>query len=566
MGIYLGSNDLLGGGGGAQPGDLVAINQDGTATNDPTTNFIIDYNGSKYIRTGITIPTTSTTTNTYPDHILPPVTDESAVNDQQVGSDPAITSIENGIRSSVEIQSGSSLTRLLGHNTSQVALYFTPFGGDDTNIYASYLHGQTPQGLYIINKSTGAITDYQFPFGSTAPAALSSSARLSYIMGKGLLSNKLLCAFGNTSTEQGFMVLNKNGTVDTSFNTGLFSNGVYIQTSTGTPLYYGLAVNQNSKRWTGWMKVNPDEWASSSGASHINGSTTGNATIPSSNSFELRYVTIFGYIYPGGHYYTAIDHATCSMRSGIGLANAQLAMKWNMEDGTLAPNSTTWSATNSYNDYSYSNVSPGNFGDNYNTASEAQAALDALNTANSTSYHSFPIAHMRENYSATSYNDTYTSNGSIDSRVVSPYPYNKSNFNEIAGEPVIASTVTTIARTRGMLIFDSDNDDPSFWAFVRVAGFETEANPGVTVANKMYLVEYPATVAQRALSSSKGAQGYIRPMYYDIRDKSISFGSQGSTPLAGQRTTGPYTDIYHDDLVDGDKRSKFKFPIWVKLE
>ena len=72
MGLYLGANALGGGGGGgSQPGDLVAINQDGTATNDPTTNFIIDYNGGKYLRTGITIPTASTSANAYPENILP---------------------------------------------------------------------------------------------------------------------------------------------------------------------------------------------------------------------------------------------------------------------------------------------------------------------------------------------------------------------------------------------------------------------------------------------------------------------------------------------------------------
>ena len=564
MGIYLGAN-ALGGGGGSQPGDLVAINQDGTATNDPTTNFIIDYNDGKYLRTGITIPTVSTSANAYPENILPAMTLPSGTpNSQLVGNGNMVTSIDNIVRSTVEIQAGTALTRLTssGVNIGQFALYSIPFGGDDTHIYSSFQHTVAAgRGLYITNKSTGATTHHEFPFGSSIPASFSSSGRLSFVMGKGLLADKILVAFGNSSTESGLMVINKSGTVDTSFNAGLFSSGVYKQTGSGSsnPVYYAMAVNSNSKRWTGWMKVNPDAWASSSGASHISGSTSGNATIPSSNTFELRYVTVYGYIYPGGHYYTALDHATGSLRSGIGLAQNQLAMQWTMEDGTSGPNSVNWNDGNYIDDFSSPGATPVGFGAKYDTASAAQAALDALNTANGTSYNSFPKAQMGASNDQT----TYTSNGSVESRVVSSFDWNLVNLNEIVGEAV--AVTGTAARTRGVLAFDSASNDPSFWALVRIENFETVANPGVAIT-KVYLVEYPATVAKRNLADSAGAQGYVRPMYYDIRDQSVSFGAGGTGTTAGQRTTGTHTNKHHTSLVDGDQRSKFKFPIWVRLE
>lgn len=565
MGIYLGAN-ALGGGGGSQPGDLVAINQDGTATNDPTTNFIIDYNDGKYLRTGITIPTISTSANAYPENILPAMTLPSGTpNSQLIGNENVVTSIDNIVRSTVEIQAGTALTRLTssGVNTGQFALYLIPFGGDDTHIYSSLTNSLAAgRGLYITNKSTGVMTHHEFPFGSSIPASFASSGRLSYVMGKGLLADKILVAFGNSSTESGLMVINKSGTVDTSFNAGLFSSGVYKQTGSGSsnPLYYGMAVNSNSKRWTGWMKVNPDAWASSSGAAHISGSTSGNATIPSSNTFELRYVTIYGYIYPGGHYYTAIDHATGSLRSGIGLAQNQLAMQWTYENGSAGPSSASWNDTNYIDDTSYAGATPVGFGAQYDTASAAQAALDALNTANGTSYNSFPKAQMGASNDQT----TYTSNGSVESRLVSSFDWNLTDIDEIVGEPAVIGSTAPL-RTRGVLAFDSASTDPSFWALVRIDNFETVANPGVAIT-KVYLVEYPATVAKRNLSNSNGAQGYVRPMYYDIRDQSVSFGAGGTGTTAGQRTTGTYPDKHHTSLVAGDKRSKFKFPIWVRLE
>ena len=563
MGIYLGAN-ALGGGGGSQPGDLVAINQDGTATNDPTTNFIINYNDGKYLRTGITIPTVSTSANAYPENILPSMLLPS-VDGQLLGNENTVTSINNVVRSTVEIQAGTALTRLTssGVNTGQFPTYLIPFGGDDTHIYSSLTNSLAAgRGLYITNKSTGVMTHHEFPFGSSIPASFASGGRLSYVMGKGLLADKILVGFGNSSTESGLMVINKSGTVDTSFNAGLFSSGVYKQTGSGSsnPLYYGMAVNSNSKRWTGWMKVNPDAWASSTGAAHISGSTSGNATIPSSNTFELRYVTIYGYIYPGGHYYTAIDHATGSLRSGIGLAQNQLAMQWTYEDGSAGPSSASWNNTNYIDDTSYAGATPVGFGAQYDTASAAQAALDALNTANGTSYNSFPKAQMGRSNSQT----TYTSNGSVESRLVSSFDWNLADINEIVGEPAVIGS-TAALRTRGVLAFDSASTDPSFWAFVRIDSFETVANPGVAIT-KVYLVEYPATVAKRNLSNSNGAQGYVRPMYYDIRDQSVSFGAGGTGNSAGQRTTGTYPDKHHTSLVAGDKRSKFKFPIWVRLE
>ena len=570
MGIYLGAK-ALGGGGGSQPGDLVAINQDGTATNDPTTNFIINYNDGKYLRTGITIPTVTTSANAYPENILPSMSLSTSVDGQLLGNENTVTSIDNIVRSTVEIQAGTALTRLTssGVTTTSFASLLIPFGGDDTHIYSSFVNSLTAgRGLYITNKSTGVMTHHEFPFGSSIPASFSSSGRISYVMGKGLLADKILVAFGNTTTESGLMVINKSGTVDTSFNAGLFSSGVYKQTGSGgsNPLYYGIAVNSNSKRWTGWMKVNPDAWASSTGAAHISGSTSGNATIPSSNTFELRYVTIYGYIYPGGHYYTAIDHATGSMRSGIGLAQNQLAMQWTMEDGTSAPNNSGWGNTNYMDDWGYAGTTPVGFGARYDTASAAQTALDALNTANGTSYNSFPKAQMGSQ-SNLNLPTTYTSNGSVESRLVSTFNWGLVDINEIVGEPaVIGSTIR--ARTRGVLAFDSgssDPSDPSFWALVRIDNFETVANPGVAIT-KVYLVEFPATVAKRNLSNSTGAQGYVRPMYYDIRDKSVSFGAGGTGTTAGQRTTGTYPDKHHTSLVAGDKRSKFKFPIWVRLE
>lgn len=565
MGIYLGAK-ALGGGGGSQPGDLVAINQDGTATNDPTTNFIINYNDGKYLRTGITIPTVSTSANTYPENILPTMLSPSGTPDSQLlGNENVITGISNIVRSTVEIQAGTALTRLTssGVTTNSFASYLIPFGGDDTHIYSGFYHPLAAgRGIYITNKSTGAMTHHEFPFGSSTPAALSSSARLSYVMGKGLLADKILVAFGNSSTESGLMVINKSGTVDTSFNAGLFSSGVYKQTGSGSsnPLYYAQAVNANSKRWTGWMKVNPDAWASSSGASHISGSTSGNATIPSSNTFELRYVTIYGYIYPGGHYYTAIDHATGSLRSGIGLAQNQLAMQWTYEDGSAGPSSSSWNDTNYIDDTSLAEATPVGFGAKYDTASAAQAALDALNTANSTSYNSFPKAQMGASNSQT----TYTSNGSVESREVSDFDWNLVDLNETVGEPAVIGSTAPV-RTRGVLAFDSADNDPSFWALVRIDNFETVANPGVAIT-KVYLVEYPATIAKRNLSNSSGAQGYVRPMYYDIRDQSVSFGAGGTGTTAGQRTTGTHSNKHHTSLVVGDKRSKFKFPIWVRLE
>ena len=563
MGIYLGAN-ALGGGGGSQPGDLVAINQDGTATNDPTTNFIIDYNGGKYLRTGVTIPTASTSANTYPENILPTMV-SGAVDSQLVGNENSVTSINNIVRSTVEIQAGTALTRLTssGVNEGQFAQYLIPFGGDDTHIYSSFLNSVTAgRGLYITNKSTGAMTHHEFPFGSSIPAAFASSGRLSYVMGKGLLADKILVAFGNGATESGLMVINKSGTVDTSFNAGLFSSGVYKQTGSGAsnPLYYGIAVNSNSKRWTGWMKVNPDAWASPDGALHISGSTSGNATIPSSNTFELRYVTIYGYVYPGGHYYAAIDHATGSLRSGIGLPQCQLAMQWTFENGSAGPATVSWSNTTYIDDFSYPGATPVGFGAQYDTASAAQAALDALNTANGTSYNSFPKAQMGQSNNQT----TYTSNGSVESRVVSSFDWNLVDINETVGEPAVIGGLPP-QRTRGVLAFDSASNDPSFWALIRITGFETVANPGVAIT-KMYLVEYPATVAKRNLSISGGAQGYVRPMYYDIRDQSVSFGAGGTGTTAGQRTTGAYPNKHHTSLVAGDKRNKFKFPIWVRLE
>jgi hypothetical protein len=448
MGIYLGATGL-GGGGGSQPGDLVAINQDGTATNDPTTNFIINYNDGKYLRTGITIPTVSTSANTYSENILPPMMGPS-VDGQLLGNENVVTAIENVVRSTVEIQAGTALTRLTASNvnTGQFPEYLIPFGGDDTHIYSAFAWSASPsaRGLYITNKSTGVMTNHEFPFGSSIPAGFSSSGRLSYVMGKGLFANKILVGFGNSSTESGLMVINKSGTVDTSFNAGLFSSGVYKQTGSGSgnPLYYGMAVNSNSKRWTGWMKVNPDAWASSSGAAHISGSTSGNATIPSSNAFELRYVTIYGYIYPGGHYYTAIDHATGSLRSGIGLSHNQLAMQWTYEDGTAGPSNASWNNTNYIDDTNYAEATPVGFGAQYDTASAAQAALDALNTANGTSYNSFPKAQMGPSNNTQT---TYTSNGSVGSRVVSSFDWNLADLNDIVGEPAVIGSTAPI-RTR----------------------------------------------------------------------------------------------------------------------
>jgi hypothetical protein len=224
MGIYLGATGL-GGGGGSQPGDLVAINQDGTATNDPTTNFIINYNDGKYLRTGITIPTVSTSANTYSENILPPMMGPS-VDGQLLGNENVVTAIENVVRSTVEIQAGTALTRLTASNvnTGQFPEYLIPFGGDDTHIYSAFAWSASPsaRGLYITNKSTGVMTNHEFPFGSSIPAGFSSSGRLSYVMGKGLFANKILVGFGNSSTESGLMVINKSGTVDTSFNAGLF--------------------------------------------------------------------------------------------------------------------------------------------------------------------------------------------------------------------------------------------------------------------------------------------------------------------------------------------------------
>jgi hypothetical protein len=569
MGLYLGAN-VLGGGGGSQPGDLVAINQDGTATNDPTTNFIIDYNGGKYLRTGITIPTVTGSANTYSENILPSMVTPSGTSSgadlQLVGNVAIQTSLSGTVRSTIEITGTAALPKLMtSSSANNFRTYMIPFGGDNTHIYASYENTQTSsKGLYITNKSTGATTVHTFPFGSSIPTT--TGGRLSFILGKGLFADKILCIFGNSTTEQGFMAINKSGTVDTSFNAGLFTSGVYRPSSGTTSMYYGAGVNANSKRWNGWMKVNPDAWALASGAADLSGSTSGNATIPSSNTFELRYVTIIGYIYPGGHYYTALDHATGSMRGGIGVSQNQAAMQWTYEDGSAGPSNTGWNDTHYINDTTYAGATPVDFGDLYDTASAAQAALDTLNTANSTSYNSFPKAQMGASTTNGLDINTFTSDGSVESRVVSAYPWSIANISEAVGEPALLGSSGTYYRTRGVLAFDAADNEPSFWAFVRVDAFEKEANPGVTIS-KLYLVEFPALVAQRTSSiTSSGAQGYIRPMYYDIRDKSISYGAAPATTQNGQRTTGVKELRHHTNLVTGDTRSKFKFPIWVKLE
>lgn len=563
MGIYLGANALGGGsgGGGAALGDLVPINQDGTSTDDPTTNFIIERDGAKYLRTGITINDFQNDLP-YEENVLPYVYEGALDSQKIVGGVVGITSLPNALRSSLEV-TGSP--QLIADNNAYAQLWAF-FHKDDTHsfIYRTANVSTSTKHLLKVDNSTGAMQEFAFPFGATGLGALSSSARFKFTVGKGLFANKILLQYGNSSTESGFIVLNKDCAIDTSFNHGLFSGGKWVVTGSGSsnPMYYGIALNTNSRYWQGWMKVHPDNWARSAGAAHVNGSTSGNASIPSSDEFELRYVTITGYIYPGGHYYTALDHATASVRSGIGLADAQLAMKWELRGGSAAPNTLYWdpSITSVDTPTPVSNNYPmWSFGDIYDTAAEAQAALDTLNTANGTSYNSFSWTAI----SQYSYGGIWTaeSNGDISTS----FAYAISTFEKLQNADIVGEELSVKGtRYNGVGVANpssSDADGYSFYYLVRIVDYQTAANPGTNVT-KHFLIEMPATVSSINAMDKKVTQGYIRPMYYDIRDDSISYG----TGSVSQRTTGPHTDQHHDNLVSGDTRSKFIWPLWVRVE
>lgn len=563
MGIYLGAN-VLGGGGGAALGDLVPINQDGASTDDPTTNFIIERDGAKFLRTGITINNFQADLP-YEPNVLPYVYEGTLDNQKVVGGNVGITELVDTLRSSLEVTGAAQLE---ADNVNYARLWAF-FHKDETHsfIYRTSNTSTSTKHLLKVDNSTGAVQEFAWPFGATGlSSSLSSSSRFKFTIGKGLFSDKIIVQYGNSSTESGFIVLNKDCAVDTSFNHGLFSSGKWIVTGTGAsnPMYYGMAVNTNSRFWQGWMKVHPGNWASTSGAAHVNGSTSGNASIPYSNAFELRYVTMTGYIYPGGHYYTALDHATASIRSGIGLADAQLAMKWNMRGGTVAPiqSSAPWDPSISTTDTPTpvsNNYPTWSFGDIYDTATEAQAALDTLNTANSTSYNSFSWTSISD----YSYSGIWTaeSNGDIGTSVA----YDADTFEKLKNSDIVGEELAVDGtRYNGVGVANPSSSDPdgySFYYIVRIADYQTAANPGTNVT-KHFLIEMPATATSINNMAKRISQGYIRPMYYDIRDNSISYGTGG----VSQRTTGPFTDEHHDDLVSGDTRSKFIWPLWVRVE
>lgn len=558
------------GGGGVGLGEFVAVPQDGTHTSDQTTNFIIEHNGGKYLRTGITIKSNDSGVLPYSENILPKV-NNTTINNQVIGDDSVAINFPDGVRSSVKL-TGSGATTFASVGDTELKL--TAVVGQDSSNYflaqPGYSNTTDARGkLFKVNKSTGATTVFTFPFGATAPSSLGGNHRFHWVEGKGLFDGKIICAYWNSSTDQGLIAVNKSdGAVDTGFDTGLFSDGVLRETGTGAtaPLYYGLG--SNSSHWSGYAQIKESEWVDSSGAAKYNGTTSGNASIPASTNFEMRYVSIWGYLYPGGHYYVALDHATASLRGGINLSQLGQAFKANMLDGAALPTSTSQNfnvTTGNAVDRSYQ---LSNWGDVYSSASAASTALTAKNTADSTSYDSFGMTAIVASTAATQTFKIFTSNGSIGTRGDRTTDLNKLEASDIVGEALdVEGTQITGS---GKLMLSSATDDAataaSFYLPKRIKTYQTTANTGTDVTSD-FIIEFPAKTDDIDGLAKVTAQGYVRPMYYDTRDKSISYGDGETTGATRtQRTTGPHTNIHHNNLTSGDKRSKFMWPIWVRIE
>lgn len=556
-----------GGGGGVGLGEFVAIPQDGTHTSDQTTNFIIEHNGGKYLRTGITVKSNESGVLPYSENILPKV-NNTTINNQVIGDDGIVLSIPNGVRSAVKL-TGSGATTFASIPDTELKK-MAVVGQDSSNYFIA-----TPDNpatnergkLFKINKSTGATSVFTFPFGATAPSTLGSNHRFVWVEGKGLFDGKIICGYSNSTTDQGLVVINKSdGAVDTGFDTGLFSDGVLRETGAST-LYYGL-ISGNGSHWSGYAQIKQSEWADSIGASTYNGSTSGNASIPASTSFEMRYVSVWGFIYPGGHYYVALDHATASLRSGIGMAEFGQAFKANMLDGAALPTATTQNFNITTGNAVDRKYELSNWGDIYSSASAASTALAAKNTADGTSYDSFGMTAIVASTAATQTFKIFTSNGSIGTRGDRTTDLNKLKAADIVGEALdVEGTQITGS---GKLMLSSATDDAataaSFYLPKRIKTYQTTANSGTDVTSD-FIVEFPAKTDDIDALTKVVTQGYIRPMYYDTRDKSISYGDGETTGgTRTQRTTGPHANIHHNNLTSGDKRSKFMWPIWVRIE
>ena len=89
------------GGGGVGLGEFVAIPQDGTHTSDQTTNFIIEHNGGKYLRTGITVKSNDSGVLPYSENILPKV-NNTTINNQVIGDDGLVLELPSAVRSAVK--------------------------------------------------------------------------------------------------------------------------------------------------------------------------------------------------------------------------------------------------------------------------------------------------------------------------------------------------------------------------------------------------------------------------------------------------------------------------------
>ena len=436
MGLYLGTNKLGGGGGGdVQLGEKRAIARTGTHTNDPATNYVIDYDDKKWLRTGIQQSFASDGDPVFPFEVQPlnvsNVITSNKYGDTVADVEPAGIAEAGGLTDVSEFTDDPAMpgaVAFMRTYNSSIVVHDT----DATHLYVAVsatITGSSAYRIVKINKTTkvasissqAIYTDIGMnasPYGYPGNKIIDGKAGTIFA-GKLILVSPA----SNVYSNRGIAVLNKsNLSLDTGFNTSFFSGGKYNHNAY-TSAYSGNRDgaksfgHNNSPIITTWMYVNSGYWRSSTGKA--NNDISGEATFPTYTGYQLRYVTMF--TYQTLQNFTAfLDHATGShiLCANNALTNGNdypvrftLGTSGETVDNANASNfsgarsflSTTNNPTGNslYEDLhgyigqgstdpnkvsitsqTYGAYTYGSWDHGYTTAAQATAALDAANAAN----------------------------------------------------------------------------------------------------------------------------------------------------------------------------------------